>query len=79
MMIHIMVLDQNLVIMPILSSQTNLDGFVHVQIMRATTPSASTYKQLNSIVVKVKFLNMLNQGVGRTTISPIANDKLAED
>ena len=34
--------------------QPNLDGFVHVQIMRAILPSASTYMQLNFIATELK-------------------------
>jgi len=33
------------------SMQPNLDGFVHVQIMHATTPSVSMHTQLNFIDV----------------------------
>ena len=36
------------------SLQPNLDGFVHVQIMLVTMPSASTYMQLNYIAVKTR-------------------------
>jgi hypothetical protein len=48
------VLDRDLVLIPIPSLQPNLIGFVHVQIMRATMPSVSTYMQLNFIVVKIQ-------------------------
>jgi hypothetical protein len=41
----------------------NLDGFAHVQIMRATMPSASMYMQLNIIVAKARHLSLLIQAV----------------
>jgi hypothetical protein len=43
-------LNQQLVTTHIPSLQLNLDGLAHVQIMRATMPSASMYMQLNFIV-----------------------------
>ncbi|HEY7079694.1 MAG TPA: hypothetical protein VH500_08335 [Nitrososphaeraceae archaeon] len=45
------------------SLQPNLDGFVHVQIMCATMPSASIYTQLNFIEVKKRHFKPLSQAV----------------
>ena len=39
---------------PIPSLRLNLDGFVHVQILRATMPSASMYMQLNIIATETR-------------------------
>jgi hypothetical protein len=55
----------------IASPQLNHGGLVHVQIMRATMPSASTYMQLNSIAIIARHLSLLNQAVRCTTVSNI--------
>lgn len=65
--------DQNLATILITLLQPNQDGLVHVQILHATMPSASTYMQLNIIVVKALHLSLLNQAVRQNTISPITN------
>jgi hypothetical protein len=72
-MIQIIKSDRHLVTTRISSLRLHPDGSVHVQIMRATMPSASIYTQLNSMVVKVRVFNSLNQAVRRITISPIVN------
>ena len=58
--------DQNLATTLTMSMQSRLDGFVHVQITLATTPSVSTYMQSNYIIVKMRwrvttFLHKLSQ------------------
>jgi hypothetical protein len=60
---HIVVLNRHLVTTIIPSLHQNQDGFVRVQIMRATMPSASMYMQLNFIVVRAEHFNVLNQAV----------------
>ncbi|HEY7078963.1 MAG TPA: hypothetical protein VH500_04630 [Nitrososphaeraceae archaeon] len=67
------VLDRDLVLILIPSVQPNLDGFVHVQITRATMPSASMYMQLNFIVAKARHLSLLNQAADLNYHFPITN------
>ena len=47
----------------ITSLQPNLNGYVHVQIIRATMPSVSMYMQLNITVVKARLFNPSGQAV----------------
>lgn len=61
-MTHIIVLDRHLVTTLTPSLQQNLDGPVHVQIMRVIMPSASMYMQLN-FTEKARHLTLLNQAV----------------
>jgi hypothetical protein len=55
-MTRIIISDRHLVTTLIPLLQLNLDGLVHVQIMCATMPSASTFMQLNIIAVKGRHL-----------------------